>query len=238
MRGYLVLLLALGSIFLSGCNVVVGTTPTKLDYANEFVTNLTNDPNALDYFFLEKSNTIRGGGWILVEDDFGEIRAVDIYSLVRDTYAYDLDFFTDYSKPVDFLGGGVWEDYDGNLYEEGVTSKKDLEKVAADLEKLKVESLGESFAERFGLSQERGLQVAGMVNNWKKVSKTRGMTDADADAFSKKLLGFNLTTGIKAMQDFTTGNSKPLESVVEMAAKTNGVSPEQMNAILSEMLTQ
>jgi len=40
------------------------------------------------------------------------------------------------------------------------------------------------------------------------------------------------------MQDFTTGNSKPLESVVEMAAKTNGVSPEQMNAILSEMLTQ
>jgi hypothetical protein len=238
MRGYLVLLMAISSIFLGGCNVVVGPSATKLDYANEFVDNLTNDPQALDYFFLEKTYTIRGGGWILVEDDFGEIRAVDIYSLVRDNYAYDLDYFTDYSKPVDFLGGDVWEDYDGNLYDEGVTSKKDLEKMASNLEKLKVEAMGESFAERFGLSEERGLHVASMVNNWKKVSKTRGMTDADADAFSKKLLGFNLNTGIKAMQDFNAGNSKPLESVVEIAAKTNGVSPEQMNTILSEMLTQ
>ncbi len=238
MKGFLVLIVAIGSIFLGGCSVVIGPSPTKLDYANEFVDNLTNDPNALDYFFLEKAYTIRGGGWILVEDDFGEMRAVDIYSLVRDTYAWDLDYFTDYSKPVDYLGGDVWEDYNGNLYEEKVTSKKDLEKMASDLEKLKVESLGESFAERFGLSEERGLQVANMVNNWKKVSKSRGMTEADADAFSKKVLGFNLTTGIKAMQDFNSGNTKPLESLVAVAAKTNGVSPEQMNTILSEMLTK
>lgn len=238
MKGYLLFLFSLMSIFLGGCTVVVGTSPTKLDYANEFVNNLTNDPQALDYFFLEKTYTIRGGGWILVEDDFGEVRAVDIYSFVRDTYAYDLDYFTDYSKPVDYLGGDVWEDYDGNLYEEGITSKKDLEKMAADLEKLKIEAMGESFAERFGLSEQRGQQVANLVSNWKKVSKTRGLTNADADAFSKKLLGFNLSSGIKAMEDFQAGNGKALDSLIAVAAKTNGVTPEQMNTIVSEMLTK
>lgn len=238
MKRNLVFLLFLLSIFLGGCTVVVGPTQSKLDLANEFVDNLTNDPAAFDAFFLEKTNTLRGGGWILVEDDFGEIRAVDIYSAVRDLYNYDLDYFTDYSKPVDYIGGNVWEDYDGNLYEEGITSKKDLEKMAADLEKLKVEAMGESFSERFGLSEERGLQVANLVSNWKKVSKTRGLTDADADSFSKKLLGFNLNTGIKAMEDFKTGKSESLESLVTEAAKTNGISPEQMNTILGEVLSK
>ncbi|MFI5390081.1 MAG: hypothetical protein ACHQYQ_01875 [Bacteriovoracales bacterium] len=223
------------AIVLTGCNVTVDTW-TKLDYANEFVDNLSNDPAAFDSFFLEKTYTVRGGGWILVEDDFGEIRAVDIYSLVRDHYSYDLDYFTDYSKPVDYIGGDVWEDYDGHLYEEGVTPKKDVEKIAAGLEKLKVEAMGESFSERFGLSEERGVQVAKLVSNWKKISNIRSLSEKDADAFSQKLLGFNLNSGIKAMDEFNTGNTKSLESLVATAAKTNGVSPEQMNEIISEFM--
>ena len=236
MSRYLIILFSVATAFLSGCTVVVETTRTKLDYANEFVNNLTSDPNAFDAFLLEKVDTIRGGGWILVEDVFGEMRAVDIYSAIRDGYSWDLDYFVDHSKPVDYNGGGVWEDYDGHLYDEGVTSKKDLEKLAFDLEKLKVEALGESFSERFGLSEERGLKVAGMVSNWKKVSKTRDLTEADADAFSKRLLGFNLNAGIKAMNEFNAGKIQDLETLITTAAKTNGVSPEQMNTIINEII--
>ncbi len=226
------------TMILASCTIVVGPTKTKLEYAQEFVNNLSNDPLAYDEFFLEKTNTQRGGGWILVEDDFGEIRAVDIYSLIRDSYTYDLDYFTDYSKPVDYIGNNNWMDYDGFIYEEGVTPKKDLEKIAANLEKLKVESMGESFSERFGLSEERGLQVANLVNNWKKVSSTRSLTEADADSFSKKLLGFNLNAGIKAMEELKEGNSKSLESLVATAAKTNGVTPEQMNEIMTDFMSK
>jgi hypothetical protein len=232
------MILLQAALLLTGCNVTTTVGKTKLDYANEFVANLSNDPAAYDYFYLEKAYTVSGGGWIVVQDDFGNMRAVDIYSYVRDAYAYDLDFFVNQSLAVYYVGGNTWSDYAGNLYEQDVTSKKDLEKMGAQLEAIKSEAVGQSLSAKFGLSEERGMQVAKLASNWKKVSKTRGLTEKDADAFSQKLLGFDLNAGVKAVEEFKTGKGEALENLLEKAAQVNGVSPEQLKEILADMLVK
>jgi len=213
-------------------------TPSKYDLAQDFVDNLTFDPEAFGDFFLNKTYTYQGGGWIVVEADDGYDYAIDIYSFMRDAYAYDLDYFDDYSVDVweTYFGSGLWEDSYGNLYEEGTGATKDLEKIAATMEKLQVEAVGEGIAAKFGLSVERGQEMARIAQNWKKASATRSMTDADADALSNELFGFDLTAGLKAIEELKSGDGESLNQLIEKAAEVNGVTPEHLNQVLTTLM--
>ncbi|RLA62831.1 MAG: hypothetical protein DRQ89_08475 [Epsilonproteobacteria bacterium] len=237
MKKLAVIIASVSTIFLVGCfGGGGGYTPTKYDYAISFVDNLTFNPAAFGNFWLEKTYTYQGGGWIVVEADDGFDYAIDIYSYVGDYYAYDLDYFDDYAVDVWGVGGGYWEDINGNLYEEGTGSEKDLEKVAAQMEKLQVEAVGEGIALKFGLSVERGQKMARIAKNWKKASKTRSMTDRDADALAKELFGFDLNEGMKAIKEFKNGDGESLTQLIEKAAEVNGVTPEHLNQLLMETM--
>ena len=237
MKKLALILLTLSSIVLVGCHGGTHTySPSKYDLATDFVDNLTFDPAALDYFLLEKTYTYQGGGWIVVEADDGFDYAIDIYSYLRDSYAYDLDYFDDFAVDVWSIGGGLWEDIDGNLYDEKSGSNKDLEKVAAQMEKLQVEAVGEGIAAKFGLSVERGQDMARIAQNWKKASATRAMTDADSDALSNELFGFDLSAGLKAIEELKSGDGESLNNLIEKAAEVNGVTPEHLNEVLTTIM--
>jgi hypothetical protein len=242
MKNLALILTTLSTLVLVGCHGgshdggSYTPAPTKFELAEDFVDNLTFDPAAFGSFFLEKTYTYQGGGWIVVEADDGYDYAVDIYSYIRDAYAYDLDYFDDYAIDVWYAGAGYWEDIDGNLFEEGTGSEKDLEKVAAQMEKLQVEAVGEGIAAKFGLSVERGQEMARIAQNWKKASATRTMTDADADALSSELFGFDLTAGLKAIEGLKSGDSESLNNLIEKAAEVNGVTPEHLNQVLTTIM--
>jgi hypothetical protein len=221
--------LTLSFLILVGCH-----SYSKYDYAREFVDNLNYESGKLDDFELDKTYTLQGSGWIIVEDKYGDDYAIDIYSYVRDSYLYDLDYFDDYAIEVHSVGLGLWEDYYGNLYEQGNESGKDLEKIAAQLENIKLEAVGEGISAKYGLSLDRGLKLAKIASNWKKASKTRTMTDADTDSLSQELFGFDLGQGIKAFEEYNRGDSTNFDELIKKAAQTNGITPEHINRIFKE----
>ena len=77
MKNLALILATLSTLVLVGCHGgshsggggTYTPAPTKLELAEDFVDNLTFDPEALDYFLLEKTYTYQGGGWIVRHGD-------------------------------------------------------------------------------------------------------------------------------------------------------------------------
>ena len=81
----------------------------------------------MDDYVLKKYETEQGGGYIILMDDFGDLRGIDIYLGSRySQYSSDMDFFNAHSFPVDDIGNNYFEDYSGNIYEETSITKKTL----------------------------------------------------------------------------------------------------------------
>jgi hypothetical protein len=113
---------------------------------------------------------------------------------------------------------------------------KDLEKVAAFKETYKMKKMQDLLTYDFGLSEKRSEGVAKLVLNWKKVSKGRAMSNADADAFSKSLIGVNINEAVEAFKKSAEGDAASLEVLINKAAKVNGTSPENMKGLLNNLL--
>ena len=88
----------------------------------------------------------------------------------------------------------------------------------------------------FGLSEKRSGNVAKLVLNWKRISKNRSMSNADADAFSKSLIGVNINEATHAFKKSLEGDKASFEGLIEKAAKVNGTSPENMKSLLNGLL--
>lgn len=121
-------------------------------------------------------------------------------------------------------------------FEETEVSTKDLEKVGAFIEAAKVEEAGETIAAEFGLSEERGLEVAKLASNWKSISSKRAMTKADADLFAAEVLGANVTEISNAVRKAAEGDESSYKDLIEKASKKNEVDPEQMSEIINEFM--
>ena len=59
------------------------------------------------------------------------------------------------------------------------------------------------------------------------------MTSADADVFTKKLIGVNITDATEAYKASLEGDSTSLDSLIEQAADVNETSPENMKELLT-----
>jgi len=88
---------------------------------------------------------------------------------------------------------------------------------------------------KFGLSEERALQVAKLNTSWTKLSKSRALTDADAEAFSKELTGVSITAMNNAMKAMKEGSASEMNAVLEKAAEVNGTTTENMSEIMSAL---
>lgn len=242
----MILGLAIGLVSCHGTSVTfssgstptgTGYTPTLGDEAQDFALQLKLDGGGFENFYVLKAPTDQGDGWVVLEDGYGDIYTINLYDdSLRYSYGTDLSYFDNQAIPATYIGGGYYEDIDGYIYEETNVSTKDLEKMGVALENLNNMKMAQSITEKFGLSDERGLEVAKMVNSYKKISGTRKVTSKDNNVFMEKLLGVDAKTGIEAFTELAQGSSEKFEDVVERAAEVNGTSPENVRAIITDVL--
>lgn len=219
---------------MSACGGGGGSRPKTA--AEIFVENL-NYSDAYKSYYLTKDPTHQYG-YIVVETGTGSYRAIDITSAYRWGYTSDYAYFWDNSFTVWNDGNGYFSDIWGNLYEDAADAAKDLEKVGAIIQKARVQDIGEQLSANYGLSETRGIEVAKLLVDWKTLQKKRSLTDADADAFSEKLLGFSLTDAMKAYDKFAQGDKADMDKLVDEAARNNDTSPEHLRDLFGEILNK
>lgn len=122
----------------------------------------------------------------------------------------------------------------GITFEKTSASSKDLAKVVAIKEAAELQKSAEFLSSEFGLSLDRGKELAGLKAHWKKASK-KGMTTSEVDAFSTELLGFSLTSGIEAYKASVDGDKSQVETLVEQAAQVNGITPEHATKLMTKV---
>jgi hypothetical protein len=232
----------LGLIFLTSC----GFSPTDpgggMSYpsygdASSFVDNLSADASVVDDFELKKYQTEQGGGFVIILTDFGELRGVDIYLDQRwNNFGSDLNFFDAHSFPVDPLGNNLYEDYNGNIYEETFMTSKDLERIGAMVEKVKRAKFQNYLVSRFELSESRAVEISKLLMTWKKIDKKRSITPADIKIYSEKLFGFDLSSGVRAYKLAQEGDKSEFDKLIQKAADVNLTDPEHIKDILTELM--
>ncbi len=151
-------------------------------------------------------------------------------SHLRSTNSKHLNFFD-----LDYVGDGVYQDYStGALFEKTQGSSKDLAKLAAIKEDYKVAAQAKNLSSRFGLSKQRGIEIAKLNSHWKKASK-KSMTRAEIDGYSTELLGFSMSKGIEAFNEAIEGNADKLDNLLDKASDKNGITPEHAEKIMVKM---
>jgi hypothetical protein len=121
------------------------------------------------------------------------------------------------------------------VFEKTSGSAKDMDKAAALAESFQVEQTAANLSAEFGLSEERSLKVAKLAASWEKLSKSRALTNADADAFSYELTGVSIDDMENAEKAMMSGSMTELNSVIAKAAEVNGTSSENMSAIMMKL---
>jgi len=241
MQKYLVSTI-LGVTALSACNGGGGgdSYVRPATRAETFVKNINYEDGTATSYTLAKDPTLQGSGFIVVSDSssLSGYRAINIDSGWRGTYVDDLDFYNNDSVSVWPDGASYYRDAWGTLYESSAGTPRDLEKAGAFVEKIRVQNVGEQLSANYGLSEDRGLQVAKLVVDWKKLKKRRQITDTDANAFSEKMFGFNINQAESSVKKYMGGEKEDLNKLLEKAARVNQTSPEHMREIFEEILAQ
>lgn len=254
-------LLAMGAV-LVGCEITVGdgySTGTGVpgaesDYvalAEKLADRIDFEEGYLDVKFVKLSKDQPGYAVFRTEEwmsDGGDVEyiAVDISGYNGSMFGGSnyLDSATVYhGLRVDpFSDNYYFDTYDEwgypvyYTFEESETSSKDLEKIGAIAEEMRVAQSTELLSSEFGLSEDRAFKVAKLANNWNKVAKKRSMTPADANLFAKEVIGSDLAEVKEAMTEAAEGNEAGLSLLLEKAADLNGVSPEDMSEIMGEFM--
>ncbi|OFZ77159.1 MAG: hypothetical protein A2451_16505 [Bdellovibrionales bacterium RIFOXYC2_FULL_39_8] len=111
-----------------------------------------------------------------------------------------------------------------------------MEKIGGIEEELKVSKMSEYLTAEFGLSEKRSTDIARLTSEWSQLSKTRSMTDADANSFAVEIFGTGIDTLKNGFQKSIEGDKTDLDKLIEQAAEINEISPEHMNKIVSKIL--
>lgn len=121
------------------------------------------------------------------------------------------------------------------LLSETSTTNKDTLKRAAVTEQYLVVEMAKQVKGKFGLSAERSLKVAKAANHFRKYSSTRALTAEDTNAYASEIIGADFKSLERAYENTMKGNLSDLNSIIEKAAEKNGVSPEKMGQIVTQL---
>ncbi len=183
--------------------------------------------NAADYYF---SNS--GVGYFDLDVIPGHYEVDYSYGII----GYDYDGYAIYGyEPYETWVVTRYRDRNSNVtFEKSAASVKDLAKVAALKEVAEISKSAQFLSSEFGLSLNRGKEVARLAAHWKKASK-KGMTNAEQDTFSTELLGFSITDGMSAAKASAEGDSSSLNSLLDAAASKNSITPEHAGKLMSKV---
>ncbi len=230
-------------VLLFSCGKEPHSPPTVLSSydANRFVEQLNHDAYAFEYFHLVKPQTNEYGGWIVVDyynkGKFSHSYALNVDWFEKSEYPSTLGYYewwndtgieVEYNQNDGLYHGG------GYKFEETKYSQKDLEKVGQKIEQVNLTKISSHLLSDYGLSENRSLKIAKVVQNWKKNSKLRNMTDRDAQVLFKKIVGFDFKKSVKALKAKYEGDSDELEKLFEESGNFNGTDPENIRFIFNK----
>jgi hypothetical protein len=230
-----------------GCSIGCGggtsggggtTVLTHAQLADKFIEYAWTDAG-IDATIV-KTNTLQSNYIVVYDYDLDTYDAYWLggFSPSMDVYDYITANNNRMYYDLDYNGNNVYEDYyTGIQFEETSATSKDLEKVAAITQGLRIVKSAKALKAEFGLSEERAVEVARMAAKLATAPKG-SMTDKDYDAFSKELTGASISQFKSALDKSVKGNATDMNSLVDQAAKINGVGPEHMNKIISNILQQ
>lgn len=124
--------------------------------------------------------------------------------------------------------------FSGLLFEKIASSPKNLAKLEALKEGIKINRTADSLVANMGLSVGRAKEVARLKAHWEKASK-KGMSAEDQDNFSTELLGFSITQGLSAYKSAMEGNSEELNELIELSAEQNQLTPEHASKLMTKV---
>lgn len=230
----------------SGGDIYVG--PSTVD---SFVT-LLEDTYGGDFVLVKDPDETYTEGFAVVwDEDMGAYYSYDLANYQAGDNWSEYMAYTEYDPVVihdwyvDSWGDTVYVgdayDYNGYyqgefLFEETEMTGKDLEKIGALQEAYNTSKIADALSAEYGLSEERGVRIAKMAGEWKKLSGSRAMTDADAGAFTKELIGVELSEVQTVMKKYVEGDTESFDSFVDAAAEVNEISPEHMKSIVNAFI--
>ena len=148
------------------------------------------------------------------------------YDFYGNAYWVDTSYYADYG----------WVDTSYTMAFEVVKpTSKDLEKIAAFQQAYDIQSSALKVQKKFGLSLERASEVAKLAI---QVKNTPKMSTDDYDSLSQQLLGVpvaKLDRAIQSSANNESGASSEVDDIINQAASTNGVGPEQARQLLNSM---
>lgn len=219
----------------SGSVSTGGVYLSHAEVADEFVHRLNLDAGY--DVTLVKTNTEQYNYVVVYDHDYNTYDAYDLgsYNVGEDINSYIYWHQDDFFYDLDPLTGNRFEDpYTGIVFEETSASSKDLEKMAALAQDIKIKKAADNIVAQYGLSVERATEVARLATQLTNAPKS-SMTDADYDNFSKELLGSSITQFKDALKKQAKGDSAELVNLIDTAAEVNGVGPEHMNKIVTDL---
>lgn len=131
----------------------------------------------------------------------------------------------------DYSSGGVQMHFS-----EDVEGGKDLEGVGALMERESVASLSEKLVANYGLSTERAEKVAKLSSSYAKLATKRSLTDSEMNYYTQELMGMNYNEAQSAVEGTMQGDNTAYNRLIEKAAAKNGLSPEQVQSVMGDLL--
>ncbi len=177
------------------------------------------------------------------DGDFGSVRSYGLsigqtprlrgYADVLSAFHNDLIDYSKIQLPQETRRGLV---ANGQLLlsETSLTNKDTLRR-AAVVEQYLVLEMAQQVKGKFGLSAERSLKVAKAANHFRKFATTRALTADDTNAYAEEIIGADFQSIERAFDSGRRGNLSDLNSLMEKAGEKNGVSPEKMTEIVTQL---
>ncbi len=211
-----------------------GSYFTHAELAAEFVYRLNVD-KGYDVE-LVKTNTLQYNYIVVYDYDFGTYDAYYIGNynvgenltnyLNNNSYRFSYDLIKNFD--------GTYYDPDtGKTFEKQEATPKDRMKLAAIKEGLLVAKASRNLQAEFGLSAERGDELAKLAIMLKNTPKET-MTDEDYDRYSTAAFGASISEFKSATAKALVGDKSDLNQLISSAAVKNGVTPEDANNIVSK----
>ena len=133
------------------------------------------------------------------------------------------------------LGGGSGT---GTAASESSDESRDLIDTVSIHEEAQIAEAGLNFAKTYGLSEDKGVQIARTLDSWEALNRKRSRTEADVADFSQRLYGVKVADAQKALDSAVKGDISGVEAMNAQVAQYWGTTPETSKKILKKWFSK
>lgn len=219
----------------SGTTTTGGGDVNHEEVAREFIRRVNTDITGFD-LELVKINTLKYNYIVVYDHDYG---TYDAYYIGGYNIGDDIATYLNNNESHFFYGlrrtnsGVFWDIVTGTRFEKDIVSSKNLSKMKALEQELKINKVASRLQAEYGLSNEKSQDAARFAYKLQH-SPVGTYNVRDYDAFAKELTGSTIT---EFQNDAKSGNMASLSQRIALAADVTGMGPEGVNKLISTLFT-